>query len=120
MTGALTPQRHFFRILGVLTGYAHCTRSRSRPLAQASFHELGIFSSKRTGTTVPSHSLSPVSPNASQSPTREKYGIKSHAHPQRTSTISGLRGALVEQARRGNIRLAKELIALGDKRTCIY
>ena len=52
--------------------------------------------SERAGMTIPSDRLSPIGSNASQSPTRQKYGIERHSHPQRTPPVSGLCGVLVE------------------------
>lgn len=86
---------------------------------QAGLHEFRVGVSECTGMTIPSDRLSPIGLNASQSPTRQKYRIERHSHPQRTPPISGLCGVLVQQARRSNIKPRKELITLSYERTSV-
>ena len=89
------------------------------PTVQSCFHEPRFGVSKPTGITIPIDRHSAIRGNLPDSPTREKNRVKCHSHPQRTPSIARLRGALIEQTCRIDIRLAKELIALRHKRAGI-
>jgi hypothetical protein len=77
--------------------------------------DLGLGLAEIAGAPIPGYGCGGVAPCTTQAAEAEKGGVERHSQLQRSFPVSDIGGAFVEQARRGDIAGAQQLIPSRDQ-----